>query len=170
MTDNRFNKLLALISILFCGAVLLYIALFALVPYGGNDSVFHFLHSAGLANHPDLLISHWGKPLFILLSHPFTYFGVEGVNVFNTIVMLLTAWFVHKISSKLPVAGEPDVMRLAYTLAGVSSGADGFGGMSVRGGSTNQNLILYDGVPVYNANQLFGMFSIFNSDVIKIKI
>ncbi len=74
---------------------------------------------------------------------------------------------LDRINSSLPVGGEPDVMRLAYTMPGVTSGSDGFGGMSVRGGSTNQNLILFDGIPVYNSNQLFGMFSIFNSNVVK---
>ena len=74
---------------------------------------------------------------------------------------------LDRLNSILPVGGEPDVMRLAYSMPGVTSGADGFGGMSVRGGSTNQNLILYDGIPVYNANHLFGLFSIFNSNVIK---
>jgi len=74
---------------------------------------------------------------------------------------------LQRLNSFLPVGGEPDIMRLAYTLPGVTSGADGFGGMSVRGGSTNQNLILFDGIPVYNANHLFGLFSIFNSNVIK---
>lgn len=74
---------------------------------------------------------------------------------------------IDKINSKLPLGGEPDVMRLAYSAAGVSTGADGFGGMSVRGGETNQNLILFDGIPVYNAQHGFGLFSIFNTNVIK---
>lgn len=74
---------------------------------------------------------------------------------------------LEKLNSILSVGGEPDVMRLAFTNTGVTSGADGFGGMSVRGGSTNQNLILYDGIPVYNANHLFGIYSIFNTNVIK---
>jgi len=74
---------------------------------------------------------------------------------------------IDQIRSKLPLAGEPDVMRLALTMTGVTSGADGFGGMSVRGGATNQNLVLFDGIPVYNSNHAFGLFSIFNSRVIK---
>lgn len=74
---------------------------------------------------------------------------------------------IEKINSTLPIAGEPDIMRLAYTMPGVTTGSDGFGGMSVRGGSTNQNLILLDGTPVYNAHHLFGLFSIFNANVIK---
>ena len=74
---------------------------------------------------------------------------------------------IGQIKSKLPLAGEPDVIRLAMTMPGVTSGADGFGGMSVRGGATNQNLVLFDGIPVYNSEHAFGLFSIFNSRVIK---
>jgi len=74
---------------------------------------------------------------------------------------------IEMINSKLPLVGEPDVMRLAYAMTGVTTGADGFGGMSVRGGETNQNLVLFDGIPVYNAQHGFGLFSIFNSSVIK---
>ncbi len=74
---------------------------------------------------------------------------------------------IDKIESFVTVGGEVDVLRMAYTKSGITSGSDGFGGMSVRGGSTNQNLILFDGVPVYNANHLFGLYSIFNSHVVK---
>lgn len=74
---------------------------------------------------------------------------------------------LENLNSFLPIGGEPDILRLAYTIPGVTSGSDGFGGMSVRGGSINQNLILFDGVPIYNANHLFGLFSIFNANVIK---
>lgn len=74
---------------------------------------------------------------------------------------------IGQIRSKLPLAGEPDVVRLAMTMPGVTSGADGFGGMSVRGGANNQNLVLFDGIPVYNSEHAFGLFSIFNSRVIK---
>ena len=74
---------------------------------------------------------------------------------------------LERINSSLPVGGEPDILRLAYTMPGVTTGADGFGGLSVRGGSTDQNLILFDGIPVYNSNHLFGLFSIFNSNVVK---
>ncbi|MEJ2258842.1 MAG: carboxypeptidase-like regulatory domain-containing protein, partial [Woeseiaceae bacterium] len=45
--------------------------------------------------------------------------------------------------------GEPDVIRTAQLLPGVQTGADGFGGMYVRGGDVGQNLVLLDGVPVY---------------------
>ena len=49
---------------------------------------------------------------------------------------------------------------------GVQSGGEGTSGLYVRGGSPDQNLILLDGVPIYNVNHLFGFFSVFNADAI----
>lgn len=69
---------------------------------------------------------------------------------------------------KLPaLMGEVDVLKTLQLLPGVQSGGEGTSGIYVRGGSPDQNLILLDGVPVYNASHLFGFFSVFNSDAIK---
>ena len=68
----------------------------------------------------------------------------------------------------LPVLfGEPDALKTLQLLPGVSSVSDGNSGFSVRGGSPDQNLILLDEAPVYNASHLLGFFSTFNSDAIK---
>ena len=68
---------------------------------------------------------------------------------------------------KLPVLlGEKDVLKILQLMPGVKSGGEGSSGIYVRGGSPDQNLILLDGVPVYNASHLFGFFSVFNSDAI----
>lgn len=67
----------------------------------------------------------------------------------------------------LPVLlGEKDVMKTIQLLPGVQSGSEGTSGIYVRGGGPDQNLILLDGVPVYNASHLFGFFSVFNADAI----
>lgn len=63
--------------------------------------------------------------------------------------------------------GEVDVIKSIQLLPGVQSGSEGSSGLYVRGGSPDQNLILLDGAPVYNASHLFGFFSIFNSDAVK---
>ena len=63
--------------------------------------------------------------------------------------------------------GEEDVLRAVNLLPGVQTGPDGFGGLSIRGGSSDQNLILLDGVPVYNPVHMGGLFSIFNSSAVK---
>ncbi len=68
---------------------------------------------------------------------------------------------------KLPVfMGEADVMKTLQLMPGVQSGSEGSSGLYVRGGGPDQNLILLDGVPVYNADHLFGFFSVFNPDAI----
>jgi len=69
---------------------------------------------------------------------------------------------------KMPaLLGEVDVLKALQLLPGVQSGGEGQSGLYVRGGSPDQNLILLDGVPVYNVNHLFGFFSVFNADAIK---
>ena len=52
-------------------------------------------------------------------------------------------------------------------MPGVQSGSEGSSGMYVRGGGPDQNLIILDDAPVYNASHLFGFFSIFNGDALK---
>ncbi|MCB0703957.1 MAG: TonB-dependent receptor [Saprospiraceae bacterium] len=69
---------------------------------------------------------------------------------------------------KLPAFfGETDILKALQLLPGVQSGGEGQSGLYVRGGSPDQNLILLDGVPVYNASHLFGFFSVFNADAIR---
>ncbi len=70
--------------------------------------------------------------------------------------------------NKLPVLlGERDVMKSIQLLPGYKSAGEGTSGFNVRGGGTDQNLILLDEAPVYNASHLLGFFSTFNSDAIK---
>jgi hypothetical protein len=74
---------------------------------------------------------------------------------------------VSKIE-KLPVIlGETDILKSYQLLPGVQSTIEGTAGMVIRGGDPGQNLILLDGVPVYNVNHLFGLFSVFNTDAVK---
>ena len=62
--------------------------------------------------------------------------------------------------------GEADVLKNLQHLPGVQTGKDGGASLYVRGGSPDQNQILLDGVPVYNASHLFGFFSVFNADAV----
>ncbi len=63
--------------------------------------------------------------------------------------------------------GEKDVLKTLQLLPGVQSGNEGQTGFYVRGGGPDQNLILLDEAPVYNASHLFGFFSLFNGDALK---
>jgi hypothetical protein len=69
--------------------------------------------------------------------------------------------------SRMPsLGGEIDVGRSIKHLPGVMPGTELTNGMYVRGGSQDQNLVLIDGIPIYNTNHAFGFYSIFNSDAI----
>lgn len=79
---------------------------------------------------------------------------------------------VEKLSIKtiksIPVLfGEPDVLRVLLTLPGVSAASEVSTGFNVRGGSSDQNLILFNDATIYNPSHLFGLFSAFNPDIIK---
>ncbi|MEQ9165134.1 MAG: TonB-dependent receptor [Fulvivirga sp.] len=69
---------------------------------------------------------------------------------------------------KLPALfGEPDIIKTIQLLPGVISAGEGTSSFFVRGGSADQNLILIDEAPIYDPSHLFGLFSVFNADVIK---
>ena len=69
---------------------------------------------------------------------------------------------------KIPaLMGEVDVIKAIQLLPGIQSTGEGFSGFNVRGGSPDQNLILFDEATVYNASHLMGFFSVFNNDAIK---
>ncbi|HEV3411964.1 MAG TPA: TonB-dependent receptor [Puia sp.] len=73
-----------------------------------------------------------------------------------------------KTIKQVPVVfGEADVLKVVLTLPGVTSVGEASNGINVRGGSTDQNLILFDGATIYNPSHLFGFFSAFNPDVVK---
>ena len=63
--------------------------------------------------------------------------------------------------------GEVDVLRALSATPGVVSGSEGVFGMYVRGGAADQNLVLLDDVPIYNAYHMYGLFGVFNGDIIK---
>jgi len=71
-------------------------------------------------------------------------------------------------TKNIPVLlGERDILKTIQLLPGIKSAGDGNSGFYVRGGAADQNLILLDEAPVYNASHLLGFFSTFNSDAIK---
>jgi hypothetical protein len=67
---------------------------------------------------------------------------------------------------RIPGLAEPDVLRAVELLPGVISTSDFTTSYNVRGGSSDQNLILLDGLPVYNPFHLGGVFSVFNADMV----
>ena len=73
---------------------------------------------------------------------------------------------IEQIKTIPALLGEVDIIKAIQLLPGVQS-SEGTSGFYVRGGGPDQNLILLDGVPVYNASHLGGIFSVFNADAIK---
>lgn len=80
--------------------------------------------------------------------------GVERMNI--------------KTIKQVPVVfGEADVLRAVLSLPGVTSVGEASTGFNVRGGSADQNLILFNDATIYNPSHFFGFFSAFNPDVVK---
>lgn len=67
---------------------------------------------------------------------------------------------------RVPGAAEPDVLRAVQVLPGVVTTSDFSSAFNVRGGSADQNLILLDGIPIFNPFHLGGVFSVFNTDMV----
>ncbi|MBP6825195.1 MAG: carboxypeptidase-like regulatory domain-containing protein [Saprospiraceae bacterium] len=80
--------------------------------------------------------------------------GVEKINM-------------SELKSLPMLLGERDVLKTIQLLPGVKSAGEGNAGFYVRGGAADQNLILLDEAPVYNASHLLGFFSTFNADAVK---
>ncbi|HTD94438.1 MAG TPA: TonB-dependent receptor [Chitinophagaceae bacterium] len=74
---------------------------------------------------------------------------------------------IENIKNIPSVFGEADVLRVVTSLPGVKTVGEASTGFNVRGGSTDQNLILFNDATIYNPSHFFGMFSAFNPDVIK---
>ena len=83
-------------------------------------------------------------------------------------MMMGSEKFKPQILKNIPSAfGESDVMKIVLTLPGVTTVGEASSGYNVRGGATDQNLILFNGGTVYNPTHLFGLFTAFNSDAVE---
>jgi hypothetical protein len=118
-----------------------------LIRLNGNTKLDLTLQPALLT---EIIVNEWADSILIDQSRP-------GTITLNP----------NQLSRLPGLGGESDPVRIAYSLPGIQTGADGFGGISVRGGNVDQNLFLLDGVPVYNANHGIGIFSVYNSSSIR---
>ncbi|HEY8894023.1 MAG TPA: TonB-dependent receptor [Niastella sp.] len=92
--------------------------------------------------------------------------GRKSMNILKT-PPGLQKMSIEEIRSIPVLLGEKDILKTIQLLPGIKSAGDGRSGFYVRGGGADQNLILLDEAPVYNASHLLGFFSVFNSDAIK---
>ena len=74
---------------------------------------------------------------------------------------------MNMIQNTPTLLGEADVLKTIQLMPGVQSGAEGFSGIYVRGGGPDENLLLLDGISLYNAEHLLGLFSIFQPEAVK---
>ena len=76
--------------------------------------------------------------------------------------------FKPQLLKNIPSAfGESDIMKIVLSLPGVTTVGEASSGYNVRGGATDQNLILFNGGTVFNPSHLFGLFASFNSDAVE---
>lgn len=88
-----------------------------------------------------------------MANHRTTTMGIQSVSM--------------KTMNKVPSAfGEGDILKAVLTLPGVKTVGEASGGFNVRGGSQDQNLVLFNGNTIYNPSHLFGIFSAFNPDIV----
>ena len=85
----------------------------------------------------------------------------------STTQMSISKLSIRTIRKIPPLLGEVDVVRSILLLPGVSTVGEGATGFNVRGGGIDQNLVLMDNAPIYNSSHLFGLFSVFNPDIVK---
>lgn len=90
----------------------------------------------------------------------------KGVREIATGRIGQTQIVMSEIKRAPALLGEVDLVKQVQTLPGVTTVGEAAAGFNVRGGSVDQNLILYDGIPVFNSSHVFGFFSAFNSEAI----
>ncbi len=103
---------------------------------------------------------------FISTLKTVTVTAEKGQNV-QSLQMGVSKLNTRQIRQVPVVFGEADIIKVVLTLPGVTSVGEASNGFNVRGGSTDQNLILFGDATIYNPSHLFGFFSAFNPDVVK---
>jgi hypothetical protein len=96
-SELNLGLLLSLISFLFLSVV----AFSTNTTGDSGDSVMHYLFSRYAPEHPHLFFHHWAKPVFVLLSSPFSQFGFKGIMMFNILCITLTMYFSYRIAEYL---------------------------------------------------------------------
>ena len=92
---------------------------------------------------------------------------VSGIMANTTSTQVGVEKFKPTLLKNIPLAlGEADVMKMIQTMPGIKTVGEASSGYNVRGGASDQNLILFNNATLYNPSHMFGIFSAFNSDMI----
>lgn len=101
-------------------------------------------------------------------SHNLEEVTVKGEDSKATKAQMSMIRVNSRMLKELPVMmGETDIIKTIVMMPGIQSVGEMSSGFNVRGGNTDQNLILMDGAPVFNTSHLFGFFSMINPDAVK---
>ncbi len=96
-----------------------------------------------------------------------TITGADARDYLEKTVMGVQQLDINKIKNLPTAIGEVDIMKSLTMLSGVGSAGEASNGLSIRGGSLDQNLVLLDRAPIYNTSHLFGLFSVFTPDAVR---
>jgi len=95
--ESHFIIILQILFFAFFG----YLIISSESAYGGADNYSHYRISHFAWKYPKLFLDHWGKPLFTILSSPFSQFGFKGLQFFNLILGFLTSIFAYLTLKKI---------------------------------------------------------------------
>ncbi len=94
---NRYIRVIFLLLFFVLGAV----ALLSDGIFDTGDGILHYQIARWSWKHPELLLHHWGKPVFTLLASPFGQFGYKGVVLFNLLCHLGAAWLTWRVAERM---------------------------------------------------------------------
>jgi hypothetical protein len=94
---QRNDNLLGAASLMCIATFMLYWIFNMEWTAGGGDTASHYLIARYSWEHPTLLLDHWGKPVFTLLAAPWALIGMKGVEVFQCLIFIATAWVMWQI-------------------------------------------------------------------------
>jgi hypothetical protein len=130
---------------------------------GANDSYNGVAYSNARVKEPDTLIARSSVEAVQTLASV----TVSAATNVRSTQMGVQSIDIRAIRQVPVVFGEADVLRVVMALPGVKTVGEASTGLNVRGGSTDQNLILFNEATIYNPSHFFGMFSAFNPDMVK---
>ena len=129
-------------------------------------SIFHLSYNrkqlfiADLKQSPSVFLSELSYVSTEVLVDANSEHYVRPINSISTIEM-------KQLKAFPTIGGEVDLLKVIQLKSGLSKGSEFSNGYYVRGGRDNQNLVLLDDVPIYNANHLMGFYSIFNPNSVQ---
>lgn len=134
-----------------------------------TDSVELLVSYLGFNSQKIKLYANKDTMINIALSEKPTL--LEDVTVYQTQAFTPTSGHIEKTQSALQSGtstfAENDVLKSLHFTPGIQPGVEGTTGIYIRGGGPDQNLILIDGIPIYNTDHYWGILSVFNGDAVK---